>query len=238
MDIIYLIRKDLLVSIRYLWLIVPLFILHTISHAPFIRESVLLIPAFSLFLALGSTLFDIKYPLDHFFGSLPVRRAAIVQARYLTSGIGFLAGTGFGFGFARLCGPWFRFPESSAYVPLPLEIIFLIFLAGCFLLALWLPFYFHSGIGKGAMVFSLALTGVITLITVIYYLATLVFPAGGLSGPAELMKSFAAWILQALSWPDGQTGSGLFLTAATIVTAGFVWWSLVLSIRFYQRRDL
>jgi len=180
-----------------------------------------------------------RYKTEAFYASLPLKRSSIVLARYVLTGLLSLAGVVFVFFYAYLLTSvvklrWIAIDLRSL---LSLEGItgFALFIA--FLAALYLPFYFRHGLGRGSFIFAAVLLGLVVVLTGIERLAAKVFHLTGPLFTADFLKDAGLGIIRAIGTIRDSLGLPLFIGAAFILLAGMLVISIRLSIRFYEKRE-
>ena len=178
-----LVWKDIAAARRILLILIPLGILQLAVFAsvgPFILPAALL---FSAVLASGSIALEEAQRTETLWASLPVSRGQIVFARYLTVLLGILFGlgltcavgqvvgrlmaTGLGVGRAAAAGDTTSVATMNPApfaTPIALAPIFVVLiLTG----AIYLPFYFRWGAGRGAVILSAVGAGSLLIITLL-----------------------------------------------------------------------
>jgi hypothetical protein len=149
--------KDIKVGAIFLWAVVPLYVVTALQvsrvGAGFFWVNV---TCASLLLVAVSML-DWKTEAEPFVHSLPVTRAMVVRARYLTAavvgllslGIGSAIGAARGISLVMRAEPWPRWMAGD--VGLAFVLVF------AFIASVYLPCYFRWGFGKGNVAAALML---------------------------------------------------------------------------------
>ncbi len=156
---------------------------------------------------------DLLYKMSPFFISLPIKRRKVVYARYLSSGFIILLGLVL-YVFISFFLDSFIPIDIVDFRPLISPEGAAVFLIPAGLLTLiFLPMYFRLGLGK----------------------ALLFFPAVIMVGTGIL------WILlprvNKLEMLYNIFGTPLIILIAAVVLSGLVFASIIISIRFYSRRE-
>lgn len=175
-----LVWKDIVAARRILLLVIPLGVLQLAvfaSAGPFIFPAALF---FSAVLASGSIVLEEAQRTEAMWNSLPASRGQVVFARYLTVLLGIV--TGVGLSWAVRQGVGRLMPEQgmgsdpiASTAALAAVFVVLVFTA-----ALYLPFYFRWGAGRGAVILSAVGVGSLLVITL---LVRWLLEANGCAGP-------------------------------------------------------
>jgi len=248
-----LVWKDVAAARRVLLILIPLGILQLAVFAsvgPFILPAALF---FSAVLASGSIALEETQRTETLWASLPVSRGQIVFARYLTVLLGILVGlgltcavgqvvgrlmdTGLGAGSAASAGATTSatamnpalFATSTALAP--------IFVVLILTAAIYLPFYFRWGAGRGAVILSAVGVGSLLIITLLvqwlmgengYYSPMLQPGAWNTADPAA-RAAFEARLQEVVPWVLGGSVVGSVVLFALSSVASWV---------LYETRDL
>jgi ABC-type transport system involved in multi-copper enzyme maturation permease subunit len=210
-----LIRRDLVVARRLLWVILPLggVQIAVMVFAP----GLYVLGAFILcgLLAFGSIAIEEAQRTELLWNSLPLSRRRLVAARYASTLIAALGGLTFCWAMARAMSGLVAQARNGSPEILGPEVHG--FLFGDLLLcaAIYLPLYFRLGAGRGLIWFSVIVGVVLVTVT----LATPVISA------EELIE----WVRPRLGWLPYS-----FVGAAFLVMGG----SLFVACKAYEGRDL
>ncbi|HEX9901766.1 MAG TPA: ABC-2 transporter permease [Acidobacteriota bacterium] len=181
-----------------------------------------------------------RFGLASFLNSLPVTRADMVKAQYLSTGLLVLAGLALFVAVPSGLG-WLIHSPQIKTAPLLAPAGFLSFLLPVVLLELlFLPLYFRQGLGKSIWYFlasllglAVILTGALRIISRLYGrpLAE-IFPVdrGIMAVPYKPFLPLAGRLQAGL----GTAGLAL---VGLLTLSGLVWLSMSLAIRFYKRRE-
>lgn len=227
-----LVLKDLRLLRPYWWLIVPGHMLFgangIVLPETFFAMNVALACAYTF----GLLLVEWKQDAERFVGSLPVRRDEIVKARFAgalgAAALGTVLYTVYGhvllgFGGERLRRRWPGEPGWESP-----EGLLVFFLAAFLLCAAFLPFYYRSGLARGTWLFVATFgTTLVTASLLVRGWASHV----GASATHPLPRRVLASVLESL-------GTAPAIVLVLGAAAGLGWVSLVLSIRFFDGRDL
>ena len=162
-----LVWKDIVAARRALLILLPFGILQLAVFAsvgPFILPAALF---FSAVLASGSIALEEAQRTETLWASLPVSRGQIVFARYLTVLLGILVGFGLAGGVGQIVGRLLApgAPNPAPFAsPVALAPIFVVLTVTA---ALYLPFYFRWGAGRGAVILSAVGVGTLLIITLL-----------------------------------------------------------------------
>lgn len=162
-----LVYKDIAAARRFLLLLVPFGILQLAVFAsvgPFILPAALFLSAV---LASGSIALEESQRTETLWASLPVSRRQIVFARYLTVLLGILLGLGLTWVVGQVVG---RLLAQGAVNPAPFAsptALAPVFVVLSLSSALYLPFYFRWGAGRGAVILSAVGVGLLLIITLL-----------------------------------------------------------------------
>jgi ABC-type transport system involved in multi-copper enzyme maturation permease subunit len=201
--------KDLLLTRWFLLLVAPLYAVQLASLASSPPATALVMWMFTAILAFGPLAVEESQGTEALWNSLPVRRSDVVVARYLSALFGVVLGLVVAWAFARV----------------PVAFCGLTFAWLTLVISLFLPCYFRCGIGRGIAVFALLSLGLLVVMAVVGGL--ILRHAGG--PPEQAPELVASWIRARAAW----IGAALALAMLPITAA-----SAVLSVRFYERRDL
>jgi len=185
---------------------------------------------------LGITvLIEDLFRTEAYFSSLPLRRSTIVQARYLLAGLLMLGGGIIVFAYGRLVNSmtWLRAVKLNLGVIMTLEGVMGYVLAMAILVGLYFPFYFRFGLVRGSLGFAIAVAGLgFALSAVLALLNENPFKSD------DFLKDPGIGIVRAIGQVKDGLGPPLFIAVGLVLAAWFLWVSLRLSIRFYEKRDL
>ena len=181
-----------------------------------------------------------RFGLASFLNSLPVSRADMVKAQYLSTGLLVLAGLALFIAVPSGLA-WLIHSPHIKTAPLLAPAGLLSFLLPLLLLELlFLPLYFRHGLGKSIWFFLALLLGMAVILTgalrIISSLAgrplAEIFPVdrGILAVPYKPFLPLAGRLQAAL----GTAGLAL---VGLLTVSGLIWLSLCLSIRFYKKRE-
>jgi hypothetical protein len=181
-----------------------------------------------------------RFKTETFVASLPVRRPAVVAGRYLTAGLLTLAAGAVVFGAlapqSRL--PGFDRAQMDPRLMLSVDGAAGYLLFVILLVALFLPFYFGLGLGRGSAWFS----GALMAVSAILYAVTRVlgFGAGGGQEIFNLSpgRDIGGAFIRMIGSIRAGLGDVVFILAALTVTAAAVGSSLALSVLLYEKREL
>jgi ABC-2 type transport system permease protein len=231
--------KDFIAS-RWLWLLV---IAADILYIPFPLQQNLGLMVGALALVLGciiATLFlEDRLKTETLYSSLPLKRSTMVLSRYLLTGF-LTLGCGvfvFGYGYFLSSVVKLRFVQIDFQSLLTAEGVagFIVFTA--FIAALFYPFYFRLGLGRGSFIFAAVLLALGIIFTGLERLAAHVFRFTRPLFTEEFLKDPGLGIVRALGGIENSLGQPLFISSALILIAGMLFLSIRLSIRFYEKRD-
>jgi len=209
-------RKDVLIT-RVFW-IPALFSYIVISTAFYERGLIfILVNAVLTFSMVFSILIiDDKYRIEPFFISLPLKRRKVIYARYLSSGFIIFLGLLFYFFTSFLLDSFIPIDiiDIVDFKPLITPEGAAVFLIPAVLLTLiFLPMYFRLGLGKALLFFP----AVIMAGTGIFWIL--------LPGVNKLEKLYKAF------------GAPLTIFITVLVLSSLVFASIIISIRFYSRKE-
>ncbi|MFD1177308.1 ABC-2 transporter permease [Paenibacillus puldeungensis] len=147
-NLVHLVRKDLMLMQRYLWLIA----IYAVVFSSFVQSgnSPLygMLPGMVLILILNT---DIRLPNQHFLVSLPVRRRFLVMSKYVSCLIGIVA--------ALFCCLLLNAGADAMYgrpIHWDWSLTFTLLLAQVLFMSLYIPFYYWLGL-KGAQYMNVAM---------------------------------------------------------------------------------
>jgi ABC-2 type transport system permease protein len=156
---------------------------------------------------------DDKYRVETFFISLPLKRRKVVYARYLSSGFIIFLGLLFYFFTSFLLDSFIPI-DIVDFMPLISPEGAAVFLIPVVLLTLiFLPMYFRLGLGKALLFFPV----VIMVGAGIFWIL--------LPGVNKLEKLYNTF------------GAPLIIFIAVLVLSSLVFASIIISIRFYSRKE-
>jgi hypothetical protein len=180
-----------------------------------------------------------RYKTEAFYASLPLKRSTVVLARYVLTALLSLAGGIFVFFYAYILTSVvkLRFIKIDLKSLLTFGGItgFVLFIA--FLAALYFPFYFRHGLGRGSFIFAAVLLALGIVVTGLERLAANIFHLTGPLFTADFLKDPGLGILLAIGGIRHSLGLPLFVGATFTLMAGMLAISIRLSIRFYQKRE-
>jgi hypothetical protein len=231
-------KKDLLAARWFLSLALVIIILYPLQ--PFWPSVMLLTLGglfgfFSLFIVF---FLEDRNKTEVLYLSLPVKRSAIVGARYFLAGLLTLVGGGAVFGLIVPLSAVVhsRLPQSDLRPLLSIEGAAGFLVISVFLLALYLPFYHRFGFGRGTFLFSIVGGGILGgLVGLIRFRQA--FESAGPPADPTISKDPSAWILGIIESIRTSMGTPLFLLAVVGFVIGATTISLRLSLRFYDRRE-
>jgi hypothetical protein len=153
--------KDIKVGAIFLWAVVPLYVVTALQASRFGGGFFWINVTCASLLLVAVTMLDWKNDADLFVHSLPVTRAMVVRARYLTAlvvgllslAIGSAIGAARGMSLVMRGEPWPRWMAGD--VGLAFVVVF------AFIASVHLPCYFRWGFGKGNVAASLVLAGAV-----------------------------------------------------------------------------
>jgi hypothetical protein len=214
-----LLLKDLRVARTYLWLIIAVFLLASLQSLP-VDEAFFWL-AVCLAAALVAVVPVVEWHLDAdgLISSLPVRRSTIVAARHVAAALAGVVALAAWIGTGYLLTPLLDAARTTAPMWSTFDgvLTFITVVGG--LTAIFLPLYFHFGVGRGAAAF-----GFVCLV--------LLAGAGApMTAPAQLLRG----MLSALGSAVGARWT-LVLVMVGVATAfaGSTW----VAGRGFDRRDL
>lgn len=219
--------KDVKAGAIFLWAVLPLNALAALqlarSGGGFFWANV----TCASFILVALSMLDWKNGTDPFVHSLPVTRALVVRARYLTAAaigvlsllVGATVGTARGLALAAQGAPWPRWMAGD------MALAFV--LAFAVVAAIYLPCYFRWGFGKGNVAAALALAAGILVI--------------GFLGPAAGGTAHGGVppgrIPQGVTAVVERFGLAAGATAVLGVAAALWWASSKAAMRAYERRE-
>jgi len=206
-------RKDVLIT-RVFW--IPVLFSYIVISTAFYERGLIFIfvnAVLTFSMVFSILIIDDKYRVEPFFISLPLRRRKVVYARYLSSGFIILLGLVLYF-FTSFLLDLFIPIDMVDFRPLisPAGTAFFLILAGLLTL-IFLPMYFRLGLGKALLFFP----AVIMAGTGFFWIL--------LPGVNKLEKLYNAF------------GVPLTIFIAVLVLSSLVFASIIISIRFYSRRE-
>jgi hypothetical protein len=232
-----LIWKDIVAARRILWLLLPFGILQL---AVFASVGAFILPAalfFSALLASGSIVLEETQRTETLWNSLPVSRSQVVFARYLTVLLAILLGLGIAWAVGQVVG---RLLAPGAANPAPFTspvALAPIFVVLIFTAALYLPFYFRWGAGRGAVILSAVGVGTLLIITLLVqwllgengYSSPMLQPGAWNTADPAAAAEFEARLRTVIPWVLRASVAGSLLLFAISSVAS---WAL------YETRDL
>lgn len=206
-------RKDVLIT-RVFW--IPALFAYIVISTAFYERGLIFIfvnAVLTFSMVFSILIIDDKYRVEPFFISLPLKRRKVVYARYLSSGFIIFLGLVFYFFTSFLLDSFIPI-DIVDFRPLISPEGTAVFLIPVVLLTLiFLPMYFRLGLGKALLFFPaviMAGTGVFWIL---------------LPGVNKLEKLYKAF------------GAPLTIFIAVLVLSSLVFASIIISIRFYSRKE-
>ena len=206
------------------------------SNLAFLLAQVLMI----FLLTLVQPAVEDRFGLASFLNSLPVSRADVVKAQYVSTGLLVLAGLALFVAVPSGLGRLILSPEIKTAALLTPAGLLSFLLPLILLELLFLPLYFRQGLGKSIWYFLASLIGLAVILTgglrIVSGLAerpmSEIFPVdfGILAVPYQPFLPLAGRLKAAL----GTAGLAL---VGMLTLSGLVWLSMSLAIRFYKRRE-
>jgi hypothetical protein len=180
-----------------------------------------------------------RYKTEAFYASLPLKRSTIVLARYVLTALLSLAGVVFVFLYGYLLTSLVKLRwiviDLRSLLSIEGMTGFVLFIA--FLAALYFPFYFRHGLGRGSFIFAAVLLGLGIVLAGIERLAAKIFHLTGPLFTADFLKDPGLGIIRAIGGVRDSLRLPLFVGAALLIMAGMLVISIRLSIHFYQKRE-
>ena len=252
-----LVWKDIAAARRILLIVLPLGILQLAVFAsvgPFILPAALF---FSAVLASGSIALEEAQRTETLWNSLPVSRAQVVFARYLTVHLGILVGLGLSWAVGQVVGRLMASSgtagsavatatagvaavATSAVDPAPFAsptALAPIFVVLTLTAALYLPFYFRWGAGRGAIILSAVGVGSLLIITLLVqwllgengYSSPMLQPGAWNTADPAARAEFEARLEVVIPWVLSASVAGSLVLFALSSVASWV---------LYETRDL
>jgi len=230
-----LVWKDLRASRLRLLAALPIYVLNLAAMVSVPSVFVMIALIFSGALAFGSLLVEELEGTETLWASLPVRRADIVFARYLTTILGAVLGLGISFGVERATAS-FRGSAGSSLASLAAHgvLLFLLLLVASVLL----PLCLRLGAMNGSLAFAAIVVGVLVIVSLAGQGALWLMGKGnplldpgiyrGAPTTGEAREA-AAWL---------RRHGLLLLGMASLITAGALAVSAGIARRLYETRDL
>lgn len=231
-----IVRKDIAVVAAFGWLIVwlvaPSYLVPAIAAARTGRVFLWVNVAFAAAAIVSVCLLDARSGADRFIHSLPVRRADVVRARYVTAGAlaVIVLGIGAAAGVIRLLASASSGEAWPRWLAPDIGLAYVIVMA--IIISIYLPCYFRWGYGAGTVVAAALLAG----------LAIAGDVAGGMMGAGDIGASMFAGlprgmivrmtVLAAERWGLFAVSTGGVVAAALLLTA-----SAALAVRAYEDRQ-
>ena len=209
-------RKDVLIT-RVFW--IPALFSYIVISTAFYERGLIFIfvnAVLTFSMVFSILIIDDKYRVEPFFISLPLKRRKVVYARYLSSGFIILLGLVLYFFTSFLLDSFIPIDiiDIVDFMPLISPAGAAVFLIPAVLLTLiFLPMYFRLGLGKALLFFP----AVIMAGTGIFWIL--------LPGVNKLEKLYNAF------------GAPLTIFIAVLVLSSLVFASIIISIRFYSRKE-
>lgn len=246
-----LVWKDIVAARRALLILLPLGILQL---AVFASVGPLILPAalfFSAVLASGSIALEEAQRTEALWASLPVSRGQVVFARYLTALLGILVGLGLTGGVGQIVGrlmaagvamdsPGGSVVPAAVMNPAPFATpaaLAPIFVVLTLTAAIYLPFYFRWGAGRGAVILSAVGVGSLLIITLLVqwllgengYHSPMLQPGEWNTASPAARVEFEARLEVVIPWVLGTSVLGSMVLFAVSSVASWV---------LYETRDL
>lgn len=230
-----LVWKDMVAARLLLLAALPIYALNLAAMVSAPPIFVLISFLFSGTLAFGSLAIDELGGTEPLWASLPVRRADIVFARYLTTILGAGLGLGISFGVERAVAA-FRGTSGSAAASAAAHLVLLLLLL--LAAAVLLPLCLRLGPGNGSLAFAaITLGGLLVLSVGGQGLLWLLGRSNPLLDPGlyqgaprtEQAREAAAWL---------EEHGPLLLGLASMITAAVLAISAGIARRLYELRDL
>ncbi|MGD8376936.1 MAG: ABC-2 transporter permease [Acidobacteriota bacterium] len=230
-----LVWKDVVAARLLLLAALPIYALNLAAMVSVPPIFVLISLLFSGALAFGSMVLDELGGTEPLWASLPVRRADIVFARYLTTIAGAALGLGISFGVERMVAS-FRETAGSALASAAghLVLLLLLLLAA----AVLLPLCLRLGPGNGSLAFSAIMVGGLLVLSLggqgaLWLLGRsnpLLDPGLYQGAPrTEQVREMAVWL---------DRHGPMLLGLASLITATALAISAGIARRLYEARDL
>jgi hypothetical protein len=244
-----LIWKDIAAARRLLLFGIPLGI---VQLAVFASVGAFILPA-ALFvaavLASGSIALEESQRTETLWNSLPVSRAQVVFARYVTVLLGILLGLGLAWAVGQVVGRLMAAaggvagsPDTSMGITNPAPFASPVAMVPLFIVlvvtaALYLPFYFRWGAGRGAVILSAVGAGALLTITLVVqwllgesgYSSPMLQPGAWKTADPVAAAEFEARLREVIPW---------VLRASVAGSLVFFALSAVASWALYESRDL
>jgi ABC-2 type transport system permease protein len=173
------------------------------------------------------------------YASLPLKRSTMVLARYVLTGFLTLGCGLFVFGYGYFLSSVVKLPfvriDFQSFLTVEGVAGFIVFTA--FIAALYYPFYFRSGLGRGSFIFAAVLLVLTVIFAGLERSAAYVFHLTRPLFTEEFLKDPGLGIVRALGSSKDWLGLPLFVGGVLILMAGMLLLSIRLSIRFYEQRD-
>jgi ABC-type transport system involved in multi-copper enzyme maturation permease subunit len=232
-----LVWKDVVAARKLLLLVIPLggAQLAVLASVPPIYPIAAL--SFSALLAFGSVALEENQRTELLWNSLPVSRAEVVMARYLTALIGMTIGLALGWALAQVAARPVPTGALGSATFTSLSAHALMFGLLAFSAAVFLPLSFRFGAGRGLVLFSAVSVGTLIVVSLLaqLYLSAKGYPsplfdpqAWRAAGP-RLIAQLAEWLAPRL------TRLLALLVGVSIVALGL---SCAVAQRLYETRDL
>ncbi|OGD26293.1 MAG: hypothetical protein A2Y56_13340 [Candidatus Aminicenantes bacterium RBG_13_63_10] len=236
-----LVVKDLKV-IRFFWLPVLFFYIFFISA--FVQLNLLYLAinlVICFLLVLAMPIVEDKWGLESFLCSLPVKRSAVVGARYLSAGLTLLVCLAVYLSTAPLLAKLFSIEATQPDIFLTPAGALAFLLPMIFVLSLFLPLYFRLGLSKGFLALTVACLGLFILLTGAVRLASRLLrrPVSELF-PVDMEVMFVPYKPLVPLFSELKEALGTFGLSALLLAlfGGMVALSLSLSIRGFMKREL
>jgi hypothetical protein len=231
--------KDFVVS-RWWWLLVLAADILYFTF-PSQQNSLFMISGIGLVLACVfiTLLLEDRYKTEVFYASLPLKRSTLAPARYVLVGFLALVCAAWTFGY----GCFLNSVVKLRFIKIDLRLLFSVEgIAGylfftAFLAALFFPFYFRHGLGRGGFIFAVVCLALGSLFLGLERLAAKVLSLARPLLTSEFLKDPGLGILKTIGGVKASLGIPLFIGGLLVLIAGMMFISIHLSIRFYEKRE-
>ncbi len=230
-----LIRKDLIACRLFLVVGFALYVLWAISMYQQPLGYFVLHIAATIVLALMPMVVDDKYRANSLICLLPPSRRKVVMARYLVVLIALFVGLSSHYGLGAILSN--RFEETGFWTLCKPQALLVFCLVPIIVASIYLPCFFRFGLGRGAFAFAIVIVAFTTLITSPLIATDVLSAHNGFVFTREMQQHPEMAVVGIVDQVAAAVGSGRFYGAASIGSVLLVFASVVLSIRFLQRRD-
>ena len=231
------VRKDVLAGRRYLWIIVPFFMVYGVMVYITTSMYPIVCGVFVFFLSIAPALLETRYKSDILFCSLPLSRKQVVLGRYAGSVVIALFGLAVSFIYSIILDSLVG--DHGVGIPLDSMAFILIMFTGMIILflAAFYPFHFAFGFGKGIGAFGvviLATAALAIVVAAVIYVIT----DGTLRGfSPQLTIEHIRRVSNAMAAVNERLGSVGLALIATAIVASATALSIRISVALYGRRD-